>query len=68
MQADIEDLQVRFAHQELAIEALSDAVVRQEQLIAALRGELDRVKNDLRELRPSPLGQDGGDEPPPPHY
>lgn len=64
----IEDLQIRFAHQELAIEALTDTVVRQGQLINDLRSELDEVKRDLRELRPSPLDGDVADEPPPPHY
>lgn len=68
MQEQIDDLQVRFAHQELAIEALSDTLLRQERLIAELRAQLDQVKRDLRELQPSPLGSDAASEPPPPHY
>ncbi|MCP5298668.1 MAG: SlyX family protein [Chromatiaceae bacterium] len=62
------DLQERFAHQELAIEALNDVVVRQGRAIDALRAELDEVKRELRALRPSPVGGDAADEPPPPHY
>ena len=68
MQDPIEDLQVRFAHQELAIEVLNKTVARQEREIAELRDELARLKQQLHELRPSPLGADPADEPPPPHY
>ena len=68
MQEQLEDLQARFAHQELAIEALNDTVVRQDRLIAELREELAQVKQMLRELKPSPLGADVAAEPPPPHY
>ena len=67
-QEQIDDLQVRIAHQEMAIEALSDTVARQDRVISALREELAGVKRMLRELRPSPLGGDAADEPPPPHY
>ncbi len=68
MSDPVEDLQVGLAHQELAIEALSDEVAGQGRLIAELRAELDELKRQMRELRPSLLGADGGDEPPPPHY
>lgn len=68
MQEQLEDLQARFAHQELAIEALSEAVVRQDRLIAGLREELRRVREQVEELRLSPLGGDPSAEPPPPHY
>ncbi len=68
MSNPVEDLQVSLAHHELAVEALSDEVASQGRLIVELRAELDELKRQMRELRPSPLGADGGDEPPPPHY
>lgn len=68
MSDPLEDLQVNVAHQELAVEALSDEVASQGRLIAELRAELDQLKRQMRELKPSPLGADAGDEPPPPHY
>ena len=68
MQDPLEDLQVRSAHQELAIEALNETVARQDQQIAEMREELVQLKQMLLELKPSPLGADAGDEPPPPHY
>jgi len=68
MQDQLEDLQIRYAHQELAIEALNETVARQDQLIAEIRQELVQLKQMLLELKPSPLGADAADEPPPPHY
>jgi len=43
-------------------------VARQDQQIVELRRELARLKQMLLELKPSPLGADAADEPPPPHY
>ena len=68
MSDPVEDLQVSLAHQELVIETLSDEVAGQGRLITELRAELDELKRQMRELKPSPLGADAGDEPPPPHY
>jgi len=68
MEDQIEDLQVRFAHQELAIDALNKTVAHQDRQIAELREELVQLKQMLLELKPSPLGNDVADEPPPPHY
>ena len=65
--AQIEDLQVRVAHQDLAIEALNATVAQQDRAIGELREELAQLRRMLRELRPSPLGEDAGHEPPP-HY
>jgi len=68
MDDGIEDLQVRIAHQELAIETLNATVARQDRLIVALQGQLEELQQLVRELKPSPLGSDIADEPPPPHY
>lgn len=64
----LEDLQIRLTHQELAIEALSDSVARQDQVITTLQREIRQLLELVRELKPSPLGDDAGNEPPPPHY
>jgi SlyX protein len=68
MTAELEDLQIRVTHQDLAIETLNETVARQDRLIAAMQGELQQLRELLSELRPSPLGADSVDEPPPPHY
>lgn len=67
LEGQIEDLQVRLAHQELAIETLSDTVARQDRLIAELMDRLAHMHSQLQELRPSPLQGEGGHERPP-HY
>ena len=64
----LEDLQVRIAHQELAIETLNETVVRQDRLIAELERQLKDLNERVQALRPSPLDGDPGNEPPPPHY
>ena len=63
----LDDLEERLMHQELTIEALNQAVARQDRLIDALRVEISQLRQLLGELRPSPLGTDGGHEPQP-HY
>jgi len=68
MQHQIDDLQARFAHQELAIEALTETVTRQDRLIRELRDQVVQLKQLISELKPSPLGSDAEKEPPPPHY
>ena len=64
----IEDLQMRIAHQELAIESLNETVMRQDQMLSNLQAELAILRERLLALQPSPLGEDDGPEPPPPHY
>ncbi len=68
MSEELEDLQIRLTHQELAIEALSGTVARQDQAITTLQREIKQLLELVRELKPSPLGDDAGNEPPPPHY
>ena len=59
----IEDLQIRVSHQEVAIDTLNATVARQDRLIAELRERLAEVQAVLRELRASPLDGDAGPEP-----
>ena len=68
VQEQIDDLQMRFAHQELVLETLHDTVVRQDRVIAELRTELQQVRTLLREIKPSPVDGNAIDEPLPPHY
>jgi SlyX protein len=64
----VTDLQERLAHQELAIEALNEAVARQHRTIDELQRQLALLHERLRALQPSPLGDATQPEPPPPHY
>lgn len=68
MQEQLEDLQIRLTHQDLAIEVLNRTVASQDRRITELGEELERVRQLLAELKPSPLEADLAEEPPPPHY
>ena len=68
MQEQLEDLQIRLTHQDLAIEVLNRTVASQDRRITELGDELERVRQLLAELKLSPLEADSAEEPPPPHY
>jgi SlyX protein len=65
--ARIETLEAGRAHQDRAIDDLSDALAAQWKLIDALNGKVARLEDQLREVQ---AGQGGGEiaDPPPPHY
>lgn len=63
----IEELEIRFAHQELAIEELTRQVLEQQQSIEKLHGEIDFIKSMLKDLAPSAV-RPQAEETPPPHY
>lgn len=67
MEARIVDLEIRLAHQEAAIEALTAADLAKERELQHLRAELERLKGLLQDLAPGAVvGQE--QETPPPHY
>lgn len=47
----LEVLEVRYAHQEAALEELTRTVLAQEQLIRAQRERLERLEQDVRALQ-----------------
>ena len=61
------ELEVRLAFIDDSVAALNAAVAMQDQAMFGMRRELDRLSADLVGLR-STLGNDVGNEPPPPHY
>lgn len=67
MESRLEDLEIRLAHQELAIDNLTQTLLIQEQTMAQLQDQLSYVKSMLRELSPSAVAS-AADETPPPHY
>lgn len=67
MEPRIEDLEIRYAHQEAALDELSRTVAQQGETIARLQAELEYVKTLVRDMAPgavAPLSE----EAPPPHY
>jgi len=62
----IEALEMQMAHQDRAIEELSEVITRQYQEMEKLNRRLMRMEDEVRavqEATPTP-----GREPPPPHY
>ncbi len=64
--ARLETLEVRYAHQESALEELTRTLLNQEQQVRALKDLVKRLETQLRTLAPS--GADSHSEEPPPHY
>ena len=65
--ARIDKLEERSALQDQAIEDLSDAVTDQWKLIDALKRDISRLTDELKEVEAN-VGQGEQREPPPPHY
>jgi len=59
-------LEVRYAHQESALEELTRTLLNQEQQVRALTKLTERLEAQLRALASS--GADSNGEQPPPHY
>ncbi len=64
--ARLETLEVRYAHQESALEELTHTLLKQEQQVRALADRVERLETQLSALAPS--GADSHGEQPPPHY
>lgn len=65
--ARIDKLEERSALQEQAIDDLSDAVTEQWKLIEALKRDVSRLTDELKEVEAN-IEKGGEREPPPPHY
>jgi SlyX protein len=67
MEERITELELRFMHQEQAINDLNDTVCRQELVIERLERELERVREQFMTMSPS-INRTDDEEEPPPHY
>lgn len=63
----VNDLEIRYAHQEEALEALSRELLEQQRLIERQGTLIETLAERLRALGEAPVGRPE-DEPPPPHY
>ena len=63
----IEDLEMRVAFQEDALDKLSDVIAQQDKTILELRRAVQLLNEQIRKMDAQP-GATGGEEPPPPHY
>ncbi len=66
LNARLAALEMDRAHQDRAIEDLSEAVTAQWKIIEELKREMSRLTSEVREAAAG--DGNGGPEPPPPHY
>lgn len=67
LHARMEDLEIRIAHQELAVEELTRGLLTQERQLRELADTIQRLERQLRAALPSPVAAPE-EETPPPHY
>jgi len=67
MESRLEDLEIRIAHQDMALEELTRTTLAQQQRINELAAQVDYLKSLLKELTPSAVAP-RSEESPPPHY
>jgi len=66
-QEKIDDLEMRIAFQERALQTMSDEMARQQQHIEILMRDVSLLQKALQSATSSPM-LNQADEPPPPHY
>lgn len=67
MEQRINELEMRYMHQEHTIQELNEIVCRQEQVLEQLRRDFEALKEQLLAMSPSAT-RDPDQEVPPPHY
>ena len=67
MEERIDELELRYMHQERTIQELNEIVCRQELLLDHLRREVATLKEQFLIMAPS-VSSDSNQEEPPPHY
>jgi SlyX protein len=67
MESRLEDLEIRIAHQELALDELTRTTLAQQQRINEQAVQIDYLMSLLKELSPSAVAS-RAEETPPPHY
>ena len=67
LRARIEELEIRLAHQDVAVEELTRQQLEQERLLREQAERMRRLETQLRAAAPG-LVADSDEETPPPHY
>lgn len=67
LSARVEDLEIRIAHQEVALEELTRTLLVQERQLREQADTIQRLERQLRAALPSPVAS-RDEETPPPHY
>lgn len=67
MEAKITDLEIRLTHQEAALEEMNSILLKQHNMLEAIKADLALLQKQFRELNASNIA-DPSQETPPPHY
>jgi SlyX protein len=67
VQSKITDLEIRLTHQEAAINEMNSILVKQHNMLEALKDDVVSLKRQIREMNSSNIA-DLSQETPPPHY
>lgn len=67
LRARVEDVEIRIAHQEVALEELTRTLLVQERQLREQADTIRRLERQLRAALPSPVAS-RDEETPPPHY
>ncbi len=67
MESRLEDLEIRIAYQDAALEELTRTTLAQQKRIEELSTQIDYLMSLLKELTPSAVAS-RAEETPPPHY
>lgn len=67
MEDRLNELEIRFTHQERTVEELNETVCRQELALERLEREVQLLRDQMKVLLPSLMVSSDEDEPPP-HY
>lgn len=67
MEDKLADLETRIAFQDREIQTLNDVIIRQQQQIDELAGQVRFLQDKMKDMKPS-LVVPESEETPPPHY
>lgn len=67
LRARVEDLEIRIAHQDVALEELTRTLLVQERQLREQADTIQRLERQVRAALPSPVAS-RDEETPPPHY
>lgn len=67
MESKLTDLEIRLTHHEVALEEMSEVMIKQQQILESLRGDVTALQRQLRDMSPGNIAS-AEEESPPPHY
>lgn len=68
MESKLTDLEIRLTHHEVALEEMSEVMIKQQQILESLRGDVTALQRQLRDMSSPGNIASAEEESPPPHY